>query len=618
MCLDFDSAIVGADGYAGGGHIEDRGWCEYIVDPAGSDITCTNPAFMEEVCERLNGKGEALTYCNPRVVANCSDIYTQTPCKESPGCYWTAQEPAFCLQFDEANCYSEASYYGCSWQSFGGFGEWCAPVPGQCINLCNALDENLCKSDWGKRLCYWKESGEPAFCLQFDEANCSEASHYACTWTDFGGFGQWCAPAPGACLDKDLLEVKCVGDSPQSNYMLSMDLCNLPYNVILGTEFTAAVYEDGVCECAFIDTDGDTHPDFATGDQEADNCIYAYNPKQEDYEKDVLNDPLAPGYGIGDACECVANEPLPLCKVPFYCDSMQTYDWPDCLGCVADEDQDFVCDFYLDENGEPAQFDNCLGKHNTDQADIDGDGKGNACDCDSGDLTPEGLPACTAEEDCYFEFEEIDEDCCNDFDVNPETGELEPDGYCRAQDCAPNRPDINPGMPDGDVCDGIDNNCSCELDANGKYIDPESCVDEGYVPYTCGEGPYCERNSKCVYLGHGDAEEICKPRIGLVYADPDGDQFGDQALELESCYPVEGYVLRRDDPSGKGMWDCDSDEARIYPLAPPSCDANGNNIDNSCDWGFTPINCDELCVDKDGDGFAAAGFLGLSKHDRHR
>jgi len=82
-----------------------------------------------------------------------------------------------------------------------------------------------------------------------------------------------------------------------------------------------------------------------------------------------------------------------------------------------------------------------------------------------------------------------------------------------------------------------------------------------------------------------DTKEVCRDP-GTLYADRDGDGFGDPATELDACDAPSGSVDNADD--------CDDTNAAIHPNATEGAD---DGIDQDCD-GL------ELCfVDADGDGY---------------
>jgi len=112
------------------------------------------------------------------------------------------------------------------------------------------------------------------------------------------------------------------------------------------------------------------------------------------------------------------------------------------------------------------------------------------------------------------------------------TGELPPDedadgdGFAAAADCNDGDADVFPGAPER--CNGVDDDCDEEVD--------EEAI---------------------------DALEL--------FADQDGDGYGDAARVERACAPFDGAV---DDAS-----DCDDTDVTVYPSAAELCDG----LDNDCD-----------------------------------
>ena len=100
-------------------------------------------------------------------------------------------------------------------------------------------------------------------------------------------------------------------------------------------------------------------------------------------------------------------------------------------------------------------------------------------------------------------------------------------------------------------------------------------------------GPYRRLGSVVAFMVFPacDAKEACEDQ-GPLYADLDGDGFGDPATERAACDAPSGSVDNADD--------CDDTNTRIHPLATELVD---DGVDQDCD-GL------ELCfVDADADGF---------------
>jgi large repetitive protein len=82
---------------------------------------------------------------------------------------------------------------------------------------------------------------------------------------------------------------------------------------------------------------------------------------------------------------------------------------------------------------------------------------------------------------------------------------------------------------------------------------------------------------------------LAEPEV--LYADADGDGFGDATERLSACGEVVGFV--RDDT------DCDDTSSVAFPGAPERCDDRDNNCDELIDEGLSQI---DWYVDADGDG----------------
>ena len=124
------------------------------------------------------------------------------------------------------------------------------------------------------------------------------------------------------------------------------------------------------------------------------------------------------------------------------------------------------------------------------------------------------------------------------------------DGYSE-DDCDDGDASINPSMTE--ICDGVDNNC-------------DGSVDEG-VSIT-------------------------------IYADADGDGYGDTNSTVDACGTQQGYV-------SNGI-DCNDDSASVFPGHPEICDG----VDNDCDGDVDDADPDldrsgatSFYADVDGDGY---------------
>ncbi|MEL6346316.1 MAG: putative metal-binding motif-containing protein [Myxococcota bacterium] len=131
--------------------------------------------------------------------------------------------------------------------------------------------------------------------------------------------------------------------------------------------------------------------------------------------------------------------------------------------------------------------------------------------------------------------------------------EVDPGFSFVAGDCDDRDPAIHPGADE--ICDDIDNDCDGSVDV--EPLDPK-----------------------------------------ILYADADGDGFGDPSTRTESsCGLRAGYVSNADD--------CDDRADLIYPGAAEHCDG----VDNDCDLALTP--CESWIVEGIRiDGVAEGDYLG--------
>ena len=193
------------------------------------------------------------------------------------------------------------------------------------------------------------------------------------------------------------------------------------------------------------------------------------------------------------------------------------------------------------------------------------------------------------------------------------------DGFTKEEgDCNDQDAGIYPGLPE--VCDSLDNNCDGVVDegvATTYYADGDSdgYGDPGATAADCAPpsgyvsiATDCDDQNSSIWPG---APELCDDLDndcdGLVddgtgftmYADLDGDGYGDPDNAVVVCTPLAGYVL--DDR------DCDDMQPGSYPGASEYCDG----LDNDCD-GLTDeeaVDTTTWYYDADGDGYGncAAG-----------
>ncbi|MBK9646744.1 MAG: putative metal-binding motif-containing protein [Deltaproteobacteria bacterium] len=84
-----------------------------------------------------------------------------------------------------------------------------------------------------------------------------------------------------------------------------------------------------------------------------------------------------------------------------------------------------------------------------------------------------------------------------------------------------------------------------------------------------------------------------------VYADTDGDSYGDADFPLVTCERPEGYAER--------ALDCDDGDGAVNPDATEVCDGLDNNCDGATDED-TAADANTYYADRDGDGHGDADY----------
>jgi hypothetical protein len=193
-----------------------------------------------------------------------------------------------------------------------------------------------------------------------------------------------------------------------------------------------------------------------------------------------------------------------------------------------------------------------------------------------------------------------------------------------ASDCDDGDAAIRPGAPElcnayDDDCDGLVDDADPDRDAasgSAWYADADGdgFGDPSATTWSCGpdggavaDATDCDDASSAV---RPDAVEVCNtidddcdglvddadPSVDVgaatVWADADGDGFGDAAAPLGACAPAEGTADNLDD--------CDDGEANTYPGADELCDGADNNCNGGVDEGIVYVT---WYADADGDGF---------------
>ena len=129
-------------------------------------------------------------------------------------------------------------------------------------------------------------------------------------------------------------------------------------------------------------------------------------------------------------------------------------------------------------------------------------------------------------------------------------------GLIGGGDCNDENPSINPGATE--VCNGIDDNCSGEIDDEVELITYYADVDgDGFgnpevFTTTCEEAPIG-------FVTNSDDCDDTNPDINIPftwYQDNDGDGWGNPLVSIDSCEQPDGYVLQ--------SRDCDDEDPTVF------------------------------------------------------
>ena len=245
------------------------------------------------------------------------------------------------------------------------------------------------------------------------------------------------------------------------------------------------------------------------------------------------------------------------------------------------------------------------------RVDNDGDGAFAQDDCD--DNNNARYPGNTE-----VAYNGVDDDC----DDATLDDDLDQDGYGLDQDCDDGDALVNPAA--SELCDGVDNDCSGEIDdAVGDLWydddDGDSYGDPDTESQSCdGESGQVADNTDC-----NDAEALSFPGNPEVcdgidndcsgsvddgvestfYADADGDGHGDLAAPTLACEPPSGYTA--------DATDCDDTNAQISPVATEICDTLDNNCDGDTDED-SAADASTWYSDSDGDTYGDASASTVS------
>jgi hypothetical protein len=259
--------------------------------------------------------------------------------------------------------------------------------------------------------------------------------------------------------------------------------------------------------------------------------------------------------------------------------------------------------------------------------DEDGDGISSEMDCNDQDptISPIAEEICDGiDNNCN---DEIDEDLLLEWFLDDDEDGFgiieesiftctEPSGYVdNGDDCDDTEESIHPEAPE--QCDELDNNCDGNIDEDvteewfldadeDGFGDPSDslleCIKpEGYVGNSddCDDEydmVYPEAPEQCDELDN-DCDGETDEEVGDIwFLDADGDGFGDDSTQTQSCSFPEGYVSTGDD--------CDDIDSFVNPIATEYCDYLDNNCDGNIDENSAQ-DASTWYADTDADGYGA-------------
>lgn len=310
----------------------------------------------------------------------------------------------------------------------------------------------------------------------------------------------------------------------------------------------------------------------------ADNCPSVRNLDQADADGDALGDACDPdrdGDGFDDAiereCASLVDDPL---DVPVDTDDDSVCDAVDVCPTVAD-----------------------------DQADLDADGQGDACD---GDVDGDGVAA------------EIEEACGHsDRDPDDIPMDVDDDGLCDILDLCPEEPDADQSDLDGD---GEGDACDIDIDADGAPNELEAqCgsdpLDPASSPADTDGDEWCDAVDRCPDLPDPDQTDLDDDGRGDVCDDDDDDDSSPDDIELVCGSDPRDPQSLPSDSDRDGVCDvadvcpevadpgqADLDQDGVGDACDP--DRDGDDIDNAVEraCGSDPDDPDQRPDDRDADG----------------
>jgi hypothetical protein len=404
--------------------------------------------------------------------------------------------------------------------------------------------------------------------------------------------------------------------------------------------------DEGLEQTWYVDADGDGYG----GDETVLACAQPEDSSAQDGDCDDNDDDVNPGAaedcederdldcdgdsawadadgdGSAECADCDDNDGDRRPGAAEVCDGIDN----DCNGDI-DDDADGATSWFADTDGDGYG---------------DGSAKLKACDQPSGYVADasdcddtEALSNPGETEVC----DELDNDCDGDVDEGGLGGpwyvDADADGYgeegstalyqCEMpsgyadneDDCDDTDPDANPG--ETEVCDGVDNDCSGDVDedtasdATTWYadVDGDGYGDASISVTQCDQPSNSSSNSDDCDDSDAnvspDATEICDSvdndcdgttdgadaaDAATWYDDDDGDGYGDPTASTQACTAPTGTVS--DDS------DCDDTDSSINPDGSETCNSADDDCDGVVDEGASDATV--YYLDSDGDGYGEA------------